>query len=336
MQETSYLEPLTPGRPQRRNPSIRPASLSFALATALFIPSISSQVPEPKQPRDLAAVKHLIEEGQFPAAESSLRSSLLGEPSLAEARYLLAYVLFRERKPVDSLAEYTAAARLRQPTSGDLIVIASDYILLKDFADAEHWLLLATANSPDDPTGWYLLGRTQYNEDHAAEAITSFQRCLHLRPHDSRAEYNLGLAYEKLQRPADAIAAYNTAIDWQRQQGIQDPQPFLDLGMLLLTQRHAPEALEPLRQAVQAGPSNALAQQELGLALEALGRYTEAIAPLRRAAELAPAAEQPHFMLGRIYRRLGRTSEAAAEFATVAHLAGSHSNTETPNVDTRP
>lgn len=329
-----HIELSTVRKPHRRRASI--ASAPLLLVSALFVPAFGSQVPAGDQATDLVASRHLVEHGQFLAAESSLGDLLHAQPAAAEAHYLLAYVLFREHRATDSLAEYTAAARLRDPTSGDLIVVASDYILLKSYADAEHWLLLATARTPDDPNAWYLLGRTQYNQDHASEAMASFQRCLRLRPHDVRAEYNLGLAYEKLQRPGDAIAAYKTAIEWQQHEPRQDPQPFLDLGMLLLSQQHPREALEPLRKAVEAGPSNPLAHQELGLALEALGQYAEAVAPLRRAAELAPAAEQPHFMLGRIYRRLGRSSEAAVEFASVAHLAGSHSDTATPNLEIQP
>lgn len=336
MYGSRHSEPYPSGTRPRQAASAGLAWLFCALGSAVFAPLLGSQVTGPKKPIDLAGARRLIEEGQIPAAESSLRGLLQAQPSAAEARYLLAYVLFREHRAADSLAEYTAAARLREPNAGDLTVIASDYILLKDYADAERWLLRATAQAPEDAMAWYLLGRTQYNEDHPSDSMASFQHSLSLRPQDIRAEYNLGLAYEKLQRPNDAILAYKTAIEWQRQQGVQDPQPFLDLGILLLAQRNAPEALEPLRRAVEAGPLNALAHQELGLAFEALGRYAEAVAPLRRAAELAPAAEQPHFMLGRIYRRLGKPSEAAVEFAEVARLAGSHSHTETPNGEARP
>ncbi len=74
--------------------------------------------------------KRLIELGQFPAAEAALRHSLEVDPSQADAHYLLGYVLFRERKPTESLAEFTAGARGREPTSEELKIVASDYISL--------------------------------------------------------------------------------------------------------------------------------------------------------------------------------------------------------------
>ncbi len=273
---------------------------------------------------------------QFPQAEQKLREVLALAPETTEAHYLLGYTLFREQRARESLAEYTVGARLRTPMPEELVVVASDYILLNDMPDAEKWLLYAAGRQPLNASTWYLLGRTQYNRDHAFDAFQSFQRCLELRPRDIRAEYNLGLAYEKLQRPVDAISAYQTAIAWQTGKKEQDPQPYLDLGTLLLREGKTAEALGPMRQAVDFGPRNALANQELGLALERLGRYEEAVEALQRAAALAPGAEQPHFFLGRIFRHLGRIADAAAEYATVSKLLGSHSDTATPNPDQQP
>jgi Flp pilus assembly protein TadD len=91
-----------------------------------------------------------------------------------------------------------------------------------------------------------------------------------------------------------------------------------------------------MTQAVGFDPHNALANQELGLALERLGRYGEAVLALQRAAALAPKRSSPHFFLGRIFRHLGRTADATAEYAIVSKLLASHSDTATPNPDRRP
>ena len=284
----------------------------------------------------LASARQQLQQAHLPQAEQALRDALALAPASAEAQYLLGYVLFREQRARESLAEYTAAARLRPPNAEEFTVVASDYILLRDFADADKWLQHAADLAPNDAQVWYLLGRTQYNEDHAADAAHSFERSLALRPQDVRAEYNLGLAYEKLQRPSDAIAAYETAIRWEAGRPQQDAQPFLDLGTLLLRQEKFAEALGPLQLAVRCSPVNPLANQQLGLAFEALGRYNEAIEAFKRAAALAPSAEQPHFFLGRVYRRLGREGDASAEYATVSRLLGTQSDKATPNPDQQP
>lgn len=280
---------------------------------------------------DLPAVHQEMDRGDWKGADRDLRRMIEADPNGAEPHFLLGYVLFREQRATDSLAEYTAGAGLRSPTAEELIVVASDYILLKDFSDAERWLAYATQHWPENAAAWYLLGRAQYNLDHAAAAVSSFRRRLELSPKDVRAEYNLGLALEKLDRPAEAEAAYRSAIEWQGQGSTRDPQPYLDLGMLLLSQHHVEEAVAQLREAVAWGPTNALAYQELGVALEAMGRDAEAAGALERATTLAPGAEQPHFLLGRVYRRLGRSADAAAQFAEVQKISGSHGNKETPN-----
>lgn len=284
----------------------------------------------------MAQARRHLSLAQLSEAERDLRDALALDPSAMEAHFLLGYVLFRERRPSDSLAEYNAGARLRTPTADELLSVASDYILLKDLADAERSLLFATAHYPADPALWYLLGRTGYNQDHNADAAHAFSRTLGLRPRDVRAEYNLGLAFERLGRTEDAIRAYGTAISWQSTLSQPDPQPYLDLGSLLLREGKPAEALDPLGHAVRFGQRNPLAHQQLGLALEALGHYREAVAPLQQAAALASTAEQLHFFLGRIYRRLGQAVDSAREYAAASKLLGSHSNTATPNADMQP
>ena len=323
-------------------PNLRKRSLLQSLAAVLLgmvlgagIQGLSQEAVY--QPAEmLAKARTLSDAGDFAAAETALRQVIAREPDSPAARYLLGYVLFREQKLTDALAMYTAAARLRRPAAGDLRTVAAIYVLLKDYPDAEHWLIEATHLAPTDADLWYLLGRTQYNLDHAAIAATSFERSLALRPRNSKAEYNLGLCYEMLQRTEDALAAYRLAIEWQTAANIRDPQPFLDLGMLLLQQQHPEQALTALREAAEQGSANPLAQQELGLALEALGRYAEALGPLQRAVLLAPEADQAHFFLGRIYHRLGRKPEADAQYAIVAQLSAARSNTATPNRNEQP
>ncbi len=172
------------------------AALAFVFA---LHGTLQAQDAQPLAEVDLLQVAHqAIDKADWSAAERALRQLLAVTPEAIEPHYLLAHVLFREQRPADSLAEYTAAAKLRMPTADELTVVASDYVLLKDYADAERWLRYATERSPANVIAWYLLGRTQYKLDHAQDAVSSFRRCLALSPNNIRAEYNLGLALERL------------------------------------------------------------------------------------------------------------------------------------------
>lgn len=329
-----YLRPLA-----RRKPW---AGSWLCIATCVLLPLLSGtgrglaqRVPDGFQAH-LAAARQQLSLQHLSLAEQELRVALVLNPAEADAHFLLGNVLFLENRPQDSLAEYTAGARGRPPGVEELMTVASDYILLKDLPDADKWLSYAVKLAPANARAWYLLGRTQYNEDHAADAERSFAQVLALDPRSVRAEYNLGLVDEKLQRQVEALNAYRTAIAWQSGKTVQDAQPYLDLGTLLASQNHAADALPALQDAVRYAPENPLAHQELGRVFESLGRYEEALASLHRAVTLAPESQQPHFFLARVLKRLGRNDEATAEYAIVAKMLGSHSDTPTPNMDGKP
>ena len=65
--------------------------------------------------------------------------------------------LFKEQKAALSLAEYTEGAKYRKPTAADLEAVGGDYVLLKDYADADVWFTKAVDWSPKDELGLVLL-----------------------------------------------------------------------------------------------------------------------------------------------------------------------------------
>lgn len=294
---------------------------------------VSSRPTDPQLMEDQV----LVDRGYYSDAAKTLRSYLSNHADSAEAHFLLGYVLYRENKPQDSLAEYTLGAHFRKPDANDLAAVAMDYILLRDYPDADKWLTRATAWSPDNALYWYYLGRTKYNENRFQEALDAFRKCLTLHPRDVRAEYNLGLSYVGLDRNDDAVSAYRTAITWQEYAAQQDPQPYLDLGMLLAQQGHAEEAIPDLQRAVELDTRNPRAHEELGRTYEQLHDLVTAASEIEKAILLAPNISALHFELGRIYQKEGLTARAKEEFARSAALNSTHStdSASTPNPDPR-
>lgn len=285
-----------------------------------------SQSPPPP----LQEARSLLAADKVSAAEAVLRGYLKNNPSSAEAHYLLGDVLFREQKARESLAEFTAGAKFRHPGAAELRIVASDYVLLGDFADADKWFSEITAEAPKDPEAWYLLGRTKYNENRFAEAITSFEHVLALRPKDVQAEDNLGLSQQGLGHTEEAKAAFQRAIDWQSDKPV-DPQPYLNLGILLTDQGDLSGAIQQLTMAAALAPNNPKIHEELGRALQAKGDFEGAQSQLERSVKLAPNAAALHFKLGQIYRHRGLAERAQQEFAICGKLNGGHSSTEVPN-----
>jgi Flp pilus assembly protein TadD len=283
---------------------------------------------------DLKKDQELIEGDNYTAAAQNLRNYLTSHPDSPDAHYLLGYVLYRQDKPSESLAQYTLGARFRKPEASDLAVVAMDYVVLHDYDDADKWLTMATAWTPENALYWYYLGRTKYNENRFQEAVLAFEKCLQLHPKDVRAQYNLGLSYAGLGKDEDAESAYRTAILWQKASPREDAQPYLDLGMLLMEKNRTKESLPLLRKAVALDSQNPKAHEQLGRAYEQLQMLESAENELKAAVSLAPNVPPLHFELGRIYRKESKSTLAKDEFAKCAVLSAAHSTDaqETPNL----
>jgi tetratricopeptide (TPR) repeat protein len=287
----------------------------------------------PTEPADpwLARARTAVQAGSFSSAEAMVRKYLSQSDTSADGHYLLGYILSHELKAKESLAEYTRAAQLRPPTANDFKVIAVDYVLLDDFADADRWLTKALGLNPSDAEGWYYLGRTKYNENRFSEAIDAFQRCLKLDTHNVKAEDNLGLSYEGLNQTQQAIQAFQTAIAWQTDGSKKDAQPYLNLGMLFAEQGHADAGLVYIQEAVALAPQNAKAHEQLGRVYLKLKRLKDAQGELEKAVQLAPNSSSLHFELGINYRDQGLKDQAKKEFDRCAELNANHSSVDTPN-----
>jgi tetratricopeptide (TPR) repeat protein len=169
-------------------------------------------------------------------------------------------------------------------------------------------------STPEDTEGWYYLGRTKYNENRFEEAIKAFQRCLKTDPASLRAQYNLGLAYQGLGRTEDAAAAFRTAIAWQQHKLNQDPEPFIDLGSLMLDENQSQDALPYLLRAVAISPQEFRAHEQLGRAFEHLDQLQKAQTEFEKAVALAPQNARLHYVLGQVYRKEGLAEKAKLEF----------------------
>jgi len=306
----------------------------------------------------LAEAKSLLRQGRVNEADGAVRQFLAARPDSAEGHFLLGHILFREiqadataetqledvkvlqanpksgnfipEKARASLAEFTAGAKYHEPSAADLKVVALDYVLLGSYADADKWLTKMLEWTPNDADGWYLLGRTKYNENRFAEAISAFQRSLKLDPRNVKTEDNLGLSYAGLGRNDEAIVAYQQAMAWQSEAPLKNPGPYINLASLLIGQNHFAEAVSHLLQAVEIAPRESRAHELLGKAYARQEQFPKAQTELEKAIELSPESSNLHCMLAPVYRKEGFAEKAKAEFDRCATLSGTHSTPETP------
>ena len=312
----------------------------------------------------LSDAKSLFQQARFTEADRAVRRYLEDHPNSADGHFLLGHILFREIQaqaaleapfPTEthgpmaslgamgsnssdasmpkaaqemaraSLAEFTTGAKFHNPTAEDLKIVALDYVLLVDYPDADKWLTKMLEWAPSDSEGWYYLGRTKYNENRFAEAITAFQQCLRLDPQNVKAEDNLGLSLAGLGRNEEAAAAYHQAIAWQMQSLAKNPGPYIDLGSLLIDENRPQEAVTFLFRAIEIAPRESRAHELLGKAYSRVEDFPKAQLELEKAIELSPRAPNLHCMLAPVYRKQGLAEKAKTEYERCAFLTGTHS-----------
>ena len=315
--------------PGLRLPSF--AALTLIVCTLLTYSGASlatgqTSTPSQKTADDLAQVKASLDRGDYARADISLRDYLANHPADPDAQYLLAYTLFRENKPADSLKAYTEAAQHRPPHASDLKTVALDYVLLSDYTDAEHWINYALSLDPNDAEAWYEAGRIQYTLNHFHPALDSFQRSLQLDPASVKAENNLGLTLEGLNHVDDAIAAYRKALAMQAESSHPSEQPMLNLATVLIDRNQLDEALSLLQRAAQIAPNDWKILAQLGRLYTEKSDFDAARRTLEQAVSLEPQKASLHFQLGQVYKKTGATEKAQAEFATTQKLLGTASS----------
>jgi Flp pilus assembly protein TadD len=235
---------------------------------------------------------------------------------------MLALTLQHLDDPKGSLVEYTKSAAIQRPSAFDLENVAKDYVLLGDLATAEHWAKIATELDARDPEAWYALGRIRFTMQHFQEAADCFERSLALEPRSVKAENNLGLSYEGLNRQDEAVAAYRRAIAWQQTDPHPSEQPLLNLGIILVHLGKLEEAQQLLVRAAAIAPNDPRIREELGHLYLDRRMLPEAETQLQKAIMLDPKRAPLHFLLGKVYHLEGREAEAKGEFALSASLSG--------------
>lgn len=338
--------PARAGVVEQGSASTTPASAGQASASSRVAGNAGKPDDTPVPDLALVPARQLLQLGKLSEAESATRRHLQDHADSAEAHFLLGFILFREigaqwreagkeqgetllynsgdasgslaefrdAKAKESLVEFTAGARSRRPNAFDLKIVALDYILLKDYIDADHWLTGSLQGDSRDAQAWYYLGRTKYSESQFPQSIEAFEQCLKLEPHNVQAEYNVGLSFEALGKADQAMQAFENAIAWEAEGPVKDPEPFIELAHLYLQENQPEKAVPYLLQSIAIRPNVSKAHEELGKAYSLLDRLPEAQGELEKAVVLEPATASLRCMLGKVYRQQGMVSRAKAEF----------------------
>jgi tetratricopeptide (TPR) repeat protein len=156
-------------------------------------------------------------------------------------------------------------------------------------------------------------------------AERAYRRALSLKPGDSRAIYGIGNIFGDQQRWEEAEKAYRQAIDLDP----TSPEAQIALSFVLtqpvvngnISERYM-EAEKAARRAIQLDPKNAIAHNQLGVALELRGEVgVETQTAYRRAIQLDPDFALAYAHLGKLLRKNGKIQESSAAYNAAIRLS---------------
>ncbi len=161
-------------------------------------------------------------------------------------------------------------------------------------------------------------GNTARDDRNYSAAEAAYNRAKTLKPKDSRAAYGLGNLYSDQQRWEDAEISYRAALQADPANAIINVALSYVLSQPIivpnLSDRYD-EAEKLARRAIELAPSNALAFDQLGVAMELRGLISEETeSAYRNAIRLDPSFTPAYAHLGRLLRRQGNLKESAAAY----------------------
>ncbi len=178
-----------------------------------------------------------------------------------------------------------------------------------DWKGAEQvWRQVLQQNAGDYRV-WASLGIVLSKELRYQDAVAAYRKALSLHPGDSQTEMNLGIAYFKMGRLAEAVKPLEAA----KAQGNSTQLDIL-LGISLYGAGRYHDATPYLERASLAEPGNAELQRTLGESYLQSGQYDQAMSAFKKVLIEHPESAQAHMLLGEAYDASNREEAAIAEF----------------------
>ena len=179
-----------------------------------------------------------------------------------------------------------------------------------DFEDAMRLIRRALDGDPSSCEARVNLGVALHALNRPAEALEHFETAIALEPERAEAHYNLGRALHKLKRMAEAGECYERALALKPSY----PGAHNNLGNVNLALDRPRQAMACFEAALAIAPDHADAHSNLGIAFHALDRYDEALASYARALAIRPDHADAHNNLGLALRDMNRHAEAIVCF----------------------
>lgn len=184
----------------------------------------------------------------------------------------------------------------------DLLKEARNHYMDGHYQQALSLYLKALVRDPDNPQIHCGLGEALEALNRPGEALLAFDQSLRLDPEQPWAHFGRGGVLQGLGRYEEAVAAYQRAAELAPAEVAF--HRVLGLVYYLLDELEA--SLRAYRRAIEVTPEDALSHYGIGLTLDAMSQPEGAIRAYLRAGDCDPTDPWPHLRLAGLLRRFAR------------------------------
>ena len=212
------------------------------------------------------------------------------------------------------------------------------------FDYAEKLATSITNEFPNHPFGWKVLGALFGQSGRNLEALNAIQRVVKLSPRDFQAFYNLGIAFQSVNKLDKALICFDKAIElkpdyveayFNKGNTLKDlnkfneaeicykkaiklksnyPEAHNNLGVMFNKLGKFYEAEISFKKVIELKPDFLEAYNNLGILLKYLNRFDEAEVIFKKVLLIKPDYELAHNNLGNTYQEMGKLNEAEVSF----------------------
>ena len=280
-----------------------------------------------------------LREGRLDDAAAGFEAITRSSPSFAGAHFNLGLVREEQGRFEDAIASFKKALALKPRLPGANLFLGIAHYRLNQYQPAIAALQKETSYYPGDANTWMWLGVAELAAESPEEAVAALDKAAKLAPDNVDILYHRGRAhllvsknsYEKMfqvdahswrvhqvlaqadaeaDRPEDAIAEYQAAIQLvPKQPGLHE-----QLGTEYWKSGKLELAEAALQQELEIDPNNVLARYKLGTLQVERGEGAKSKELIEEALRQNPAIKDSSYYLGRAEMELGNYSAAVEAF----------------------
>ncbi len=254
--------------------------------------------------------------GCFPETIVYCQEILKENPGHFEALRLLGLSRQSQQEYDLSIACFEKIIRLFPHEASGYFNLANVYYELRKADQAAlNYYLAAQRDSTNDHiyNNW---GTVLRDKGALEEAVSCFQKAIHLNPDNANAYHNLGNVLAELGRIEGSIRCYQKAV----QLNPSNSTHHKCLGNALREKGELDESFEILSQVLDRFPDDPEAYYSLGAALKAKGRFEEAVECYQKAIQFNPHLPEAYYNLGNVFKEKGQIKEAKEQFRKALEL----------------